>query len=85
MAFELITYAVKDPTTLKLGYIHVGPFPTDEFVSGECELRPTVELRANGELGRDMSDSQNWGIKALPGSSNAVANQGAPLRVDVGK
>jgi hypothetical protein len=79
-----VTYQVKDPSTLQLGYIHVGPFPTDEFAT-DCTERPTVELRSNGVLGRNDAKVQIWGIKALPGSSMAVANQGAPLRIDVGK
>lgn len=78
-----VTYQIKDLTTLQLGYIHVGPFPTDEFAT-ECEGRPTVELRSNGVIGRDAQGTQIWGIKTLPGSSVAVANQGAPLRIDVG-
>jgi hypothetical protein len=79
-----IKYKVKDPSSLNLGYIHVGPFPTTEFAS-DCEQRPTVELRSNGVLGFDAAGVQIWNIKTLPGSSVAVANQGAPLRIDVGK
>lgn len=78
-----VTYKINDLTSLSLGYIHVGPFPTEEFAS-ECELRPTVELRSNGVIGRDAQGNQLWGIKTLPGSAKAVANQGAPLRIDVG-
>lgn len=78
-----VTYKINDLSTLQLGYIHVGPFPTEEFTS-DCEARPTVELRANGVIGRNAQGSQIWGIKTLPGSSVAVANQGAPLRIDVG-
>ncbi|MFV8748955.1 hypothetical protein ACNOYE_00230 [Nannocystaceae bacterium ST9] len=79
-----VTYAVKDPSTLQLGYIHVGPFPTEDYAGETCDTRPTVELRANGVIGRDGNGTQIWGIKTLPGSSIAVANQGAPLRIDVG-
>jgi hypothetical protein len=78
-----VTYKINDLSTLQLGYIHVGPFPTAEFAS-DCDERPTVELRANGVIGRDADGQQIWGIKTLPGSSVAVANQGAPLRIDVG-
>lgn len=78
-----VTYQINDPSTLQLGYIHVGPFPTDEFAS-DCTERPTVELRSNGVLGSDAQGVQIWSIKTLPGSSMAVANQGAPLRIDVG-
>jgi hypothetical protein len=79
-----VTYKINDLSTLQLGYIHVGPFPTEDFVSDVCDVRPTVELRANGVIGRDAQGSQLWSIQTLPGSSVAVANQGAPLRVDVG-
>jgi hypothetical protein len=78
-----VTYKVNDLTSLQLGYIHVGPFPFEEFAS-ECEGRPLVELRSNGVIGRDAQGTQIWGIETLPGSTEAVAGQGAPLRVDVG-
>ncbi len=80
-----VTYMVKDPSSLQLGYIHVGPFPTEDYVADVCDLQPTVELRSTGVLGRDGGGTQIWGIKTLPGSSLAIANQGAPLRIDVGE
>lgn len=78
-----VTYTVKDPTTLNLGYLHVGPFPTEDFAS-DCSLRPIAELRANGIIGRDSDGIQLWSVTTLPGSALAVAGQGAPLRVKVG-
>lgn len=79
-----VTYAIKDPTTLNLGYVHVGPFPTEDYAGETCAERPTVELRANGVIGRDSNGVQLWSVKTLPGSALAVADQGAPLRVDIG-
>jgi hypothetical protein len=78
-----VTYKINDYTTLSYRELHVGPIPVEEFADCGDELRPRVELQQSGLLGRDSQGQQLWRISTLPASNVAVANQGAPLRVEL--
>lgn len=78
-----VTFRINDPSTLAYSEVHVGPLPTEAFAGcGDGEL-PTVDLRASGLVGFDADGVQIWRISTLPASTEAVADQGAPLRVDI--
>jgi hypothetical protein len=79
----VVTYKINDSTTLPYRELHVGPLPVEAFAGCEAGQGPSVELRQSGLIGKDAAGTQLWRIGALPQSNNAVANQGAPLRVDI--
>jgi hypothetical protein len=78
-----VTYKINDASTLAYRELHVGPIPTEEFAACGSESRPRVELQQTGLLGRNSMGQQIWRISTLPASNVAVANQGAPLRVEL--
>lgn len=78
-----VTYKINDPSTLAYREVHVGPLPVKEFAGCVGSSKPTVELPISGLLGRNAQNQQIWRITTLPGSNIAVANQGAPLRVEL--
>lgn len=79
----VITYKILDPSTIPYREFRVGPLPTEEFAGCPSGVRPRVELRQSGLLGKDAAGSNIWRISTLPASNAAVAEQGAPLRVEV--
>ena len=78
-----VTYKVTDPSSIAYREVQVGPLPLESFTTCATGDRPTIELRQSGLSGRDINGNQLWRISSLPGSNVAVANQGAPLRVEV--
>lgn len=78
-----ITFKINDSAALAYREVHVGPLPLEEFASCGDSLRPRVELQQSGLLGFNAAGEQIWRISTLPGSNVAVANQGAPLRVEL--
>jgi hypothetical protein len=78
-----VTFKINDFSTLAYREVHVGPIPVEAFAGCGDELRPRVELQQSGLLGRDSQGTQIWRISTLPGSNVAIANQGAPLRVEL--
>ena len=78
-----VSFKINDPSTLAYRELHVGPIPTEEFAACQDGLRPRVELRQAGLIGRDSEGSKLWDIATLPGQNVAVVGQGAPLRVTV--
>jgi len=77
-----ITYKINDPSTLAYRELRVGPLPVEGYAVCGDNQRPRVELQQSGLLGYDSDGLQLWRISSLPGSNVAVANQGAPLRVE---
>ncbi|WP_146658533.1 hypothetical protein [Enhygromyxa salina] len=78
-----VTYKINDSSTLPYRELHVGPLPVDAFAGCDSGQGPSVELRQSGLIGKNAQGTQIWRIGALPGTNIAVANQGAPLRVDI--
>jgi hypothetical protein len=78
-----VTYKINDASTLAYRELHIGPLPLEAFAGCEAGQGPSVELRQSGLFGKDANGTQLWRIGALPAANNAVANQGAPLRVDI--
>jgi hypothetical protein len=80
-----ITYKItdNDPAALAYRELHVGPLPVEAFAACGDGLRPLVELRQPGLLGRNANGEQIWRISTLPPQNSAVAGQGAALSVDV--
>lgn len=78
-----VTYKINDFSTLAYREVHVGPLPVKAFAGCEGKNGPTVELQQTGLLGRDAQGKNIWRISTLPGSNVAIANQGAPLRVEL--
>jgi hypothetical protein len=77
-----ITFKINDPSTLAYRVVHVGPLPIEDFAECGEGQRPRVELQQSGLLGFNSQGTQIWRISTLPGSNVAIANQGAPLRVE---
>jgi hypothetical protein len=77
-----VTFKIKDPSTIAYREVHVGPLPVEDFAKCGDNDRPRVELQQSGLVGKDAQGTQIWRISTLPGSNVAVANQGAPLRVE---
>lgn len=77
-----VTYEIEDPSTIAYRNFHVGPLPLEEFAGCDENQRPRVELLQSGLLGFDAQGNMIWRISVLPASNVAVANQGAPLRVE---
>ena len=77
-----ITYKVTDPSTIAYREFRLGPIPTEAFAACGDSQSPTVELLQSGLIGKDVNGTQLWRISSLPGSNVAVANQGAPLRIE---
>lgn len=78
-----VTYKVNDFSTIAYREVHVGPIPTEAFASCGDGQRPRVELQQSGLIGRNAQGQNIWRISTLPGSNVAIANQGAPLRVEL--
>ena len=78
-----VTYKINDPSTIAYREVHVGPLPVEGFADCGDGQRPRVELQGSGLAGYDANDQPLWRISTLPGSNVAVANQGAPLRVEL--
>jgi hypothetical protein len=78
-----VTFKINDPSTLAYREVHVGPLPVEAFAGCGSESAPTVELQQTGLLGRNAQGQNIWRISTLPGSNVAIANQGAPLRVEL--
>lgn len=77
-----VTFKIKDPSTIAYRELHVGPLPVEDFAGCADKDRPRVELQQSGLIGKNAQGTQIWQISTLPGSNVAVANQGAPLRVE---
>jgi hypothetical protein len=77
-----VTFKINDPSTLAYRELHVGPIPLESFAGCGDNQRPRVELQQAGLIGRSAQGAQLWRISTLPGQNVAVANQGAPLRVE---
>jgi hypothetical protein len=77
-----VTYKINDPSTIAYRELHIGPIPVEGFAECGDGQRPRVELQQAGLVGRDSQGGQLWRISTLPGQNVAVANQGAPLRVE---
>ncbi|PRQ05107.1 hypothetical protein [Enhygromyxa salina] len=78
-----VTFKINDPSTLPYRELHIGPLPVEAFAGCDSGQGPSVELRQSGLIGKNSAGTQIWRIGALPGTNIAVANQGAPLRVDL--
>lgn len=78
-----VTFKVNDFNTIPYREVHVGPLPVEAFAGCGSNSSPTVELQQAGLLGRDSMGNNIWRISTLPGSNVAIANQGAPLRVEL--
>jgi hypothetical protein len=80
-----VTYKITDNEPANLAYreIHVGPLPVEAFAGCGDGERPLVELRQPGLIGKNAAGAQIWRISTLPAQNSAVADQGAPLRVEV--
>lgn len=77
-----VTYKVTDPSQIAYRDLHVGPLPVEDFAG--CDgPRARVDLQTSGLNGRNSQGTPLWRIATLPSPSVAIANQGAPLRVDV--
>ena len=78
-----VTYKINDFSSLPYREVHVGPLPVEDFAGCAEGQRPRVELQQSGLLGFNSMGQQIWRISTLPGSNVAIANQGAPLRVEL--
>jgi hypothetical protein len=78
-----VTLQINDPSTIANREIHVGPIPLAELAACEGGEQPTVELRASGLIGKNAMGEQIWRISSLPANNSAVADQVAPLLVEV--
>jgi hypothetical protein len=78
-----VTFKINDASTLAYREVHVGPIPTEAFADCGDGQRAKVELQSSGLIGKDAQGVQLWRISTLPGSNVAIANQGAPLRVEL--
>jgi hypothetical protein len=78
-----VTMKINDASSLAYREIHVGPLPLPAFAECDSGQQPSVEVRQSGLIGKNAGGEQIWRISALPASNTAVANQGAPLRVEV--
>lgn len=77
-----VTYKITDPSSLAYRKLHVGPLPVEDFADCGDNQRPRVELQQSGLLGFNSQGEQLWRISTLPASNVAIANQGAPLRIE---
>ncbi|MFO7563748.1 MAG: hypothetical protein R6X02_13975 [Enhygromyxa sp.] len=78
-----VTYKINDISSLPYRMLHIGPLPVEEFAACSDGQRPRVELQQSGLLGFNSAGVQIWRISTLPGSNVAIANQGAPLRIEL--